>query len=788
MSRDWLKLAADSFASSTSYVDANYRKKWDDALRMFQSRHPTDSKYNTESYKHRSKIFRPKTRSLVRKHEASVAASFFSNSDVISTAPVNEDDKGQVASSELMKEILQYRLTKTIPWFQLVCGGMQDAMNIGVVCSYQYWKYKERESDPTYEPIIDENGYQVTDETGQPLFNAVRNKEVIEDKPCIELIPIENIRFDPGADWTNPATSSPYLIRMIPMYVCDLKQQMKEGDQETGKKWKNLSDGQIRSAQRNENDQTRQTREQNKQNSADNGNAPLSDFEIAWVHENFVRIDGEEMVYHTLGVEFMLSDPVPLKEVYFTGERPIVIGTCVIETHVSMPVSPVLMAEQLQREVNEVANQRLDNVKLVLNKRYIVKRGAQVDLKSIVRNVPASITLANNPIEDVRALEFSDVTSSSYQEQDRLNVDYDELTGNFSQGSVMTNRKMGETVGGMGMISNAANVITEYTIRTFTETWVEPVLRQLVKLEQKYETDNVVLAIAAGKAKLLQRYGISQVTDDLLNKELTLTVNVGMGATDPVQKLNKFMGALTAYANVAQMQLPSVDIGEIGKEIFGLAGYRDGARFAADKEGKQLPPEVQQQMMQMQEQMQQMGQALQEANGKLQQAQAGSEQAMMKIQADAQQAEADRQAKAEQARIDAQLAMEKAAMDANIKLQLAEINNQAAKELEMMRGDFSIVKEKFMHQTKMAEAIPDYAAMLADMCKLEKAEEVEEVEKIIHKTISIAAPSGAIYTGSINGDESGQTIEISAPSGAVYRGVIENNAPEETQDETAGMM
>lgn len=605
MARDWLQLAKESYTSSTAYVDANYRKKWDDALRMFQSRHPSDSKYNTESYKHRSKIFRPKTRSLVRKHEAAIAAAVFSNLDVISTSPVNEDDPGQAASAAMMKEIIQYRLTKTIPWFQIVCGGMQDAMTMGVVCSYQYWKYKEKKGEKSYQPVVDEIGNPVIDDFGQIQYTTVQDKEIIEDEPCIELWPLENVRFDPGANWTDPIKTSPYLIRMIPMYVCDLKTQMENGDSETGKKWTKLSDGQIRSAMRQENDQTRQTREQNRQDSTDTGNAPITDFEIVWVHENFIRVDGDEVVYFTLGVEFMLTEPVPLKDVYFHNERPIVIGTCMIETHKSMPESPVMIAEQLQREANEIANQRIDNVKLVLNKRYLAKRGAQIDLKSIVRNVPGSVTLVNDPNGDIREISFPDVTGSSYQEQDRLNVDYDELTGNFSQGSVMTNRKMGETVGGMGMISAAANQVTEYTIRTFIETWMERVLRQLIKLEQKYETDEVILAIAASKAQLVQKYGINQVTDELLNKDLTLTVNVGMGATDPALKVQKFVGMLGAFANIAKMQLPNVNMEEVSKELFGLGGYRDGARFTSKKDDQPNIEELQMQLQQLQQQLQQ---------------------------------------------------------------------------------------------------------------------------------------------------------------------------------------
>lgn len=71
--------------------------------------------YLSDAYKHRSKIFRPKSRSLVRKHEAVAAAAFFSNLDVISTSAVNQNDCNQAASADLWKEVINYRLTKTIP-------------------------------------------------------------------------------------------------------------------------------------------------------------------------------------------------------------------------------------------------------------------------------------------------------------------------------------------------------------------------------------------------------------------------------------------------------------------------------------------------------------------------------------------------------------------------------------------------------------------------------------------------------------------------------------------------
>lgn len=632
VARNYLQIAKDAYSASTTYVDANYRKKWEDAICMFQSRHPADSKYNTQAYQHRSKLFRPKSRSMVRKHEAATAEAFFSNIDTIATSAVDEDNKDQAASAALMKELLNYRLTKTIPWFLTVCGAMQDAMTVGVVCSYQYWMYADKRGEERMEPIIDEaTGQPMYDEvSGAMMVRRVQDRKVLADKPCVELLPCENVRIDPGASWIDPINSSPYVIHMRPMYIVDIKARMKQPDVKTGQpKWKTLSDGEIRSATKQVYDSTTQTREGKRQDPYDAGNAPLGDFEIAWVHENFVRLDGEDVVYYTLGVEHMLTDPVPIEEIYFTGERPIIMGACVIETHKIMPDSPVMLGEQLQREANQIANQRIDNVQLVLNKRFVAKRGAQVDLKSLVRNVPGSITLANDPTGDIRPLDFVDVTSSAYAEQDRINVDYDELTGNFSQGSVMTNRKMGETVGGMAMISNSANRLVDYTIRTFTETWVEPVLRQLTKLEQKYETDEVVLAICGRKAKLLEKYGVSEITDSLLNQDLTLNVNVGMGATDPNVRMGRFIGAMKAYAEVSSIEAPGLDKQEVGKEVFSLSGYRDGARFMTE-EGEN--PQVKQIMEQAQAFVQQaMGQVEQE-KAKLQDQQSKMETAKVQLQ------------------------------------------------------------------------------------------------------------------------------------------------------------
>lgn len=597
---DWLRIARDCFESSTDYFDANTRKNVERNISLFQSKHPSGSKYNSVQFKHRSRLFRPKTRSVVRKNEAAAAAAFFANVDVISVEPENDADPAQLASAHVMNELLNYRLTKTIPWFVTVMGAIQEAQVVGAVISKQYWEYDEKPGKEYQE---------VMDDLGQVLgYQEIETAEVTKDKPCINLIPIENFRFDPGASWTDVIGSSPYLIHMVPMYVDDVLGMMEKANPKTGEpKWKKYTKQELQLAMV-EYDTIRQKRNEQKQDPLSDNGEPLKEFAIVWVHENFVRLNGEEVVYWTLGSQKLLTDPIPLEEAYFHGERPFAMGVSVIEAHKAMPESLVGLGAELQKEANETVNQRRDNVSLVLNKRYVVKRNQQVDIDSLLRNVPGTVTMATDVDADVRELQFGDVTSSSYQEQDRLNVDFDDLTGNFSQGTVATNRNLNETVGGMKMLGGSASMMTEYLLRTFVETWAEKALNQLAKLEQKYETDETILALCGQKAELAQRYGIDQVTDELLNQSLTVQVNVGLGATDPQQKLGRFMYALKSYGEAMQM-MPDAQPEEIRKEVFGLLGYKNGDRFF--KQGDQPPPQFMQQMQQMQEAMQKMQQQLQ---------------------------------------------------------------------------------------------------------------------------------------------------------------------------------
>jgi len=176
-------------------------------------------------------------------------------------------------------------------------------------------------------------------------------------------------------------------------------------------------------------------------------------------------------------------------------------------------------------------------------------------------------------------------------------MDFDELQGNFSTSTVQGARSLNETVGGMNLLAGSSSTIIEYVLRTFSESWVEKVLTQLLRLEQYYETDEVILSVAGQTAQNKFEFDVDPLMDDLLRQDVLLKVNVGINATDPMKKIQSLMMGITALAELPGV-VQTFNIPEIVKEVFGHLGFKDGSRFI----NSEADPQVQQ----LQEQLQQM--------------------------------------------------------------------------------------------------------------------------------------------------------------------------------------
>lgn len=563
----WLTLAEQAFRMSTDYMDANLRHQWERNVSNLMGKHPPGSKYQGKEYKRRSRLFRPKTRVAERDFEAAVAVAFFASEDVATVTAENPNDAVQVASADINHYLVNYYLTKKVPWFKNVIGAAQDSWTYGVVCSEQSWEYKTKK-------------------------DAEGKETIVKDQPCVRIIPPENLRIDSACNWLDPIGSSPYLIELIPMYITDVIDRMTQPNLRTGApEWKRLSEAQLQATCRLDqgSDGTRTARDGGTNQDRMDTPSAVTAYDIVWIHKNIINVRGTDYIYFTAGTNHMLTDPKPLVKTYPDG-RPYVLGNVILDTHRVYPSSVGGLTQDLQAQANNIFNQRTDNVELAMNARYLIDRSSGTD-KEALKHSAAGGVVQTDDIQGIKELRFSDVTRSSYEEQDRLNVDFDAIAGNFSTSSVASNRRLNETVGGMNLLSQGSDALTEYQIRVFTETWYEPVVRQLILLIQRYETDEHRLAIAGEKAKIYQKFGINKITDTLLMQDLTSTLSVGFAATNPQKRIERLMLAtktIEPYLKPGEMNRR-----ELAKEVFGAAGYKDGTRFVDIPEKTDKPEQPQ---------------------------------------------------------------------------------------------------------------------------------------------------------------------------------------------------
>jgi hypothetical protein len=231
------------------------------------------------------------------------------------------------------------------------------------------------------------------------------------------------------------------------------------------------------------------------------------------------------------------------------------------------------------------------------------------------------------------------------------------------------------------MANQSAGMMTDYGLRTFIETWWEPTLRHLVLQERYYENDEVVLRLCAQKARLFPRFGPEKLSEMIEVYDADVKVNVGMGASDPGTRLQKFLLAVKWAMTVLGTPVQGMNKLEVIKEIFSMVGYRDGARFIEE----QVNPQV---AMLMQA-LQRMKQALE------------GEQMKLAYQGQLEQAKlaSNERIQGEKLRIDEKR------IDGDIAFKRAELMlEQSSTEADMVMKQMDAAHSREDHQMKMAEA------------------------------------------------------------------------------------
>lgn len=668
----WVEQMRAAVELVDDFIDANLQADWQDALAMFNSEHPSSSKYHEPYMAGRSALFRPKTRSMVRGHEAAMAHAFFTNPDVVTIASSDGTRDDLVANGKVLHEVTNLRLKRTIPWFKILTGAFQSGRVFGAAAARVEWQYQRRVIID-YRPAIDPATQQpmIDPEKGLPLYEEFEREIIDKDQPWVELVPLENFLVHPGASWLDPIGTSPFVIERVPIFVGECLRMMEQEDPKTGNPaWRKIEESELYGGEESQTAQAiRVARTANRQDRF--GEELTSEHDIIWVHRNIFRQeDGENWQWYSVGDYRLLSDPVPLEEATQIRHRPYVFGQGMIESNQLYPQSLIRMTRDLQGMLNDISNLGIDNVKMNLAPLTKVIAESDIDTDVLLTRAPYDI-LELEKMTDVEFDRPPDMGPSRFAEADRIAVEFDEMGGTFSQSSVQSNRKLNETVGGMEIMGAAAGSVTEFDMRVFANEFVQPVLYLLVHIIQKFETDQVILATAAKQAQIR-----GPITDEMMNTDVTVTVNVGVGSTNPDKRLGNLAKGFEVLGKIGgPAAQKATDFMAIADEVMGLMGYDGADRFFLDAED----PAVQ---------------LLQETIKQL----------------------------------EAQLAEDKAKQEAQI--QVAQINAASRVEQEKIRGQMKLIEIKYQARLEAMKAQVEMAKGQQDMVHSEREHKLKIAGKV----------------------------------------------------------
>jgi len=229
----------------------------------------------------------------------------------------------------------------------------------------------------------------------------------------------------------------------------------------------------------------------------------------------------------------------------FDNDLPVVYGVDYPYPNELLGMGEIEPIDRIQRAINAVLNQRLDNVQLTLRHMWKVRKNSGVDLHTLV-SAPGNIVTTDD-MAAIEALQVPDVTGATFI--DTMNY----LTSALQNGSGITDYTIGidnksnvanKTATGTRLIQQEANAQFKLKIQLFNHMVIQRIANHWKDLRIQYTTEEQ-------KLRILGKEEVSYMKE---NTELSKTDMFGEeifpGETDRAAKLEVSSDGEFAFLNL----------------------------------------------------------------------------------------------------------------------------------------------------------------------------------------------------------------------------------------------
>jgi hypothetical protein len=428
-------------------------------------------------YPHNARVFDPR----IFRNIETITPKMVANEPTGSFFP---QEAGDLKTSEVLKALIKYDWRRAEMFPKLVTF-VKSLLIFGTSFGFVHWEYREKIK--TRMAPHDVNGLKV--------WSPARTEQeaIVEfDGPNFEPLNFYDCFPDPNA-------TSIHNMRWFILRSFKTVKELREENETRGMDYyKNL-------------DELEKKVEEKKMEKGKGGGKPE---DLYWKEHRRMMIGAQDLTGEDpSNPEFMILrrftrdkwvDIVPeydlvirdAEDPYFHGELPIVYGVDYPYPGELYGMSEIEPVERIQRAINAVLNQRLDNVQLVLRAMWKVRKGAGVDMHTLISS-PGNIVTTDD-MNAVEPIQVPDVTGNTFVGT----MNY--LTAAMQNGSGITDYTMGintsanvatDTATGTRLVQQEANAQFKLKIQLFYHMVIERIVNQWKDLRIQFTTEEQKLRI-----------------------------------------------------------------------------------------------------------------------------------------------------------------------------------------------------------------------------------------------------------------------------------------------------
>lgn len=299
----------------------------------------------------------------------------------------------------------------------------------------------------------------------------------------------------------------------------------------------------------------------------------------------------EECLIVVANKEFLIrAEKTPFNH----GIKPFVKMIDVEDPHSMEGIGEVEQLASLQYELNDVRNQRMDNVTLILNRMWKVVKTGDVDEDDLVSEAGKIIHVGDK--DALEPILTPDVTASAYNEESLIKQDMQYVSGvnDYVAGNAGSSSQQGgtgslnRTATGVMLMQEAGNARFKYKLDNIEDS-LKDFGEQLLGLNQQFINKDIMLKITN-----MPGYDWAIVPEQEIKGQFDIQVEGG--STQPMNKSVRRAEArelLNTVIPLAQMGLP-VDVQFYLNNL--LESYDLPEAKKTNEQAAQQPPQIQNQM------------------------------------------------------------------------------------------------------------------------------------------------------------------------------------------------